>query len=152
MRVFPQNTSYTTSSNTPSINHFYCSVNDFKRSLVRLIHIIIILIVHNISSYPSPHIIYRIVWRITLEYCISYTSLYNIIFYTPKWWYRATHLSDVPELVDDFRHFVVLGVDGSRPIEFWIVHLRAQQRPDDVVRIPAQHKKYKIVMNYIYMT
>lgn len=47
-------------------------------------------------------------------------------------------MSYVPELVNDFRHFVVLGVDGSRPIEFRVVHLRAQQRSDDVVRIPAQ--------------
>jgi len=54
--------------------------------------------------------------------------------------YRTTHLSDVPELIDDFRHFVVLCVDGSRPIEFRVVHLRAQQRSDNVICIPMQNK------------
>lgn len=35
------------------------------------------------------------------------------------------YLSDMPELIDHLGHFVVLGVDGRRPLEFRVVHLRA---------------------------
>lgn len=57
-----------------------------------------------------------------------------------------THLSDVSELIDDFRHFVVLGVDGRRPIEFRVVHLCAQQWADDVVRVSADDINHEFII------
>lgn len=57
----------------------------------------------------------------------------DLWIYYASW--RITHLSDVSQLINDFRHFVVLGVDGRRPVELRVVHLCAQQRPDDIVRV-----------------